>query len=87
MKIKIIKDINIAVDCRTNLSFKKDKIVDMDDKKLINRLIELEAAEEVKSESKSFKAELENKAVLKVEEDKVIEVKEVKKTTKKKGKK
>lgn len=84
MKIKIIKDINIAPDCRTSLSFKKDEIVDMDDKKLINRLIELGAGEEIESEVKSFKPKLENKAILEAEEDKAAEVK---KTNKKKGKK
>ncbi len=44
--------------------------------------------EEVKKvEKKAFKNKLENKAIKKVEEDKTLEVKEVKETTKKKGKK
>ncbi len=44
MKVKIIKDIKIAVSCRENQQFMKGDCHDLSDK-LANRLIELDCAE------------------------------------------
>ena len=47
MKIEITKDIKIAVDCRTTLSFKKGEIKDNLEKVLTDRLIQIKAAKEM----------------------------------------
>jgi hypothetical protein len=86
MKIQIKENIKLATDCRTTLSFVKDEIVDIDDERLVKRLIDLGAVE-CKEEKKSFDKKLENKAIQEVEEDKGIEEKEAKKQAKKDKKK
>ena len=77
MKVKIIKDIKIAVSCRDNKQFIKGDCHDLSDK-LANRLIELECAELFNE--KASKPVQENKMAEPVQETKPVKKK---KTTKK----
>jgi hypothetical protein len=86
MKIKVLKTTR-AASCIRGISIEEylsGEIYDMFDS-LANTFIKEGWGE--KAVEKSFKIKLENKAIEKVEEDKALEVKRIKKTTKKKGKK
>jgi hypothetical protein len=90
MKIKVLKDTK-AASCVKGI--KTELYLSGEVYDIFDELAEVfvkegwgEKVEEVKVEEKAL-PKLENKAIEKVEEDKALEIKEVKKTTKKKSKK